>query len=138
MSEVLSHELYYDPFAEEGQELFDPVETFNLIKQNYLDRKVQHDSSADEFVSKTEALMMDSVFIERFDAVQAIMGQLHNLCGEDHNLNQAVMKNSYLSGIDKHSENDGHDHKEDHDDDDEYEIDPKTGKRVKKKKKKFN
>lgn len=122
----VKQDLYFDPFAEDGSELFDPIDSFSQLRQAYEEGRITHDYSADEFVAKTEALMMDAIFVERFDAVQAIASQMHQLCGEDHGLRQQL-GSSMISGInDSHSENDGHNHTEDkhhtlddEDDDDE-------------------
>ncbi len=118
--------LYYDPFAEEGQEYFNPIESFNQIIENYQQDKVEHNNAADLFVARTEALMHDAHFLERFDAVQAIAAQMHNMCGEDHNLRLSLESSQLFSGT--HNDNDGHGHtineqkekiKKDDDEDDE-------------------
>jgi hypothetical protein len=130
--------LYYDPFAEEGQEYFNPIESFNLILDNYQLDKVEHDNAADLFVARTEALMLDSQFLERFDAVQAIAAQMHNMCGEDHNIRNLMNKNP-IFGTGEHSKDDGHGHAIDsvhseHDDDEDDEYEYINGRKVKKKK----
>ncbi len=68
--------------------------------------------------------------------------QMEIICNHDHVLNQSMQDNDTLYNLmDSHKADDGHNHgdslhgKHDHKkDDDEYEIDPKTGKKTKKKK----
>lgn len=130
--ETLNEELYFDPFADDGEQLFDPTAAFAELEQRYTDGDVEHDYTADNFVRDTEALMMDAAFVERFEEAQAIAARMHELCGEDHMLNQAFQEVSESRGLfNSHEIHDGHNHQQS---DDEYEIDPKTGKKVKKKK----
>ena len=137
--ETRSSELYFDPFAEEGEQLFDPAHAFTQLEERYRAGNVRHDYTADNFVRDTEALMLDAVFVERFDAVQAMASRMHQLCGEDHMLGQAFQSNETFSDfMSGHGKDDGHNHNDNshskHKDDDEYEVDPKTGKKTKKKK----
>ncbi len=125
METVNSSELYFDPFAEEGEQEFNPMEAFAKIEQNYLDNKVEHDTAADEFVKGAEALMLDSKFNERFAELEAIAARMHELCGEDHGLNQAMQSSEIL----------GKSH-EDHDHEDALKFDKKDDKESKKDKKK--
>jgi hypothetical protein len=119
-------ELYFDPFADDGAELFDPNELFEQIKSNYEQGNIEHDYSADNFVKDTEALLLDATFVERFDAVQAIAAEMHRMCGEDHVLRTAMSESGYFGSEDAH----GHEgHKHDHDTD-------KDSKKKKKDKKK--
>jgi hypothetical protein len=82
--------LYYDPFAPEGQELFDAAESFEKLEARYLAGKVEHDYSADDFVRDVEALQMDAQFIGQMRAIEQISARMHEICGEDHNLQAAV------------------------------------------------
>lgn len=73
---------------------------------------------------------------------RAMAVQMEMMCNHDHALNQSMRGSDTLSGfMDSHRSDDGHNHgeslhgKHNHKDDDEYEIDPKTGKKTKKKKK---
>lgn len=139
--QLAEQNFYYDPFAEEGEELFSPLEALSAIEKEYLENRVVHDDSADIFVHKTEALMLDTAFVERFEALQAMTARIHQLCGEDHMLNEAVQSSNALSSfMDSHKADDGHGHgdslqrKHNHKDDDEFEVDPNTGKKTKKKK----
>jgi hypothetical protein len=110
----LEQNLYFDPFAENGAELFDPTEAFAQIKANYQQGGVEHDYSADNFVKDTEALLMDAAFLERFDAVQAIAAEMHRMCGEDHAVRSAMSQSDYFGAEDSHNHQ-GHDHS--HEDD---------------------
>ena len=47
--------LYFDPFAEGGDQLFDPAAAFGMLEQQYIEGTVTHNFTADEFVSKTVA-----------------------------------------------------------------------------------
>lgn len=67
--------------------------------------------------------------------------QMEMMCSHDHAFNQASQGSETLHGfMDSHKEDDGHNHgdnldnKHNHKKDDDYEIDPKTGKKTKKKK----
>ena len=118
----------YDPFAEPSEQLFEPAQAFYQIEQEYRNNEVHHDFSADAFVRQAELLMLDAAFIGRFDAAQAIAARMHQLCGEDHGLNRAAQHSeTFTSLIDMYKTDDGHTHNEDDD------IDPKTGKKRKKK-----
>lgn len=66
--------------------------------------------------------------------------QMQMMCNHDHAFNRSMQENELLSSfMDGHKTNDGHDHDKDsqgrHKDEEEYEIDPKTGKKTKRKKK---
>lgn len=131
---------FYDPFADTPESEFDPENVFNQIVQNYHEQKVTHDDAADTFVARTEALMMDAVFVQRFDVVQSIAAQMHMMCGEDHNVQAQVEANSFLFNSMHNS--DGHTHAEQHQQhgedthlDEDYEWVIVNGKRVKRKKK---
>jgi hypothetical protein len=71
-----------------------------------------------------------------------IAAQMEIMCSHDHVFSQSMKGNETLSGLlDSHRTDDGHNHrdslhgKHNHKkDDDEYDIDPKTGKKTKKKK----
>ena len=136
--ETLNQELYFDPFAEEAEQLFDPKAAFARLEERYIAGDVEHDYTADNFVRDTEALMLDAMFVERFDAVRAVALRMHELCGDDHMLSQSLQSNDSLSSLfGAHKAHDGHDHageKHNHKNDDEYEVDVKTGKKTKKKK----
>lgn len=105
---------YFDPFAEQGQG-WDPIAVFDEIFDNYAHGAVEHDYTADQFVTDTEALMLDAQFTENFAAMSSIAARMHQLCGEDHAL-QAAMKTSRLFGDKEHTYADGHIH---HDSEDE-------------------
>ena len=122
-------QIFYDPFAEGAPE-FNPLDLFAQLEETYLVSGVEHDGKLDEFVRKTEALMLDAKFVDNFDAVRAIAMRMHELCGEDHSgLRNLVENSSFFSNI-EHSKNDGHNHTKN--EDDEYEIGPDGKKRKKK------
>ena len=59
--------------------------------------------------------------------------QMEMMCNHNHGLEQSMQGSEMLSGFMDSNRGDDHDG-HNHDKDDEYEIDPKTGKKVKKKK----
>lgn len=72
---------------------------------------------------------------------RAMAAQMEMMCNHDHAMNQSLQGSDTLSSfMDSHKADDGHGHgnnsqrKHNHSDDDEYEVDPKTGKKTKKKK----
>jgi hypothetical protein len=103
-------ELFYDPFASQGEQYFDPEVAHQAMWEKYAGRDVEHDYTADKFVSDTEALMLDAQFVGQFDQAQAIAERMHVMCGEDHGLQQSVTANESLSGLLGNNNHDGHDH----------------------------
>ena len=134
MSEsVSSKELFYDPFAPEGQELFDPLTAFASMWEKYQNGEVKHNDAADKFLADTQALMMDATFLGRFSEAQTIAASMHALCNHDPGLAQSLQGNdSVASYLDSFNSHDGHNHgsSKKHEDD---EYDPKTGKKKNKK-----
>lgn len=121
MKEVLAspqHELFFDPFAEEGAEEFNPIVAHEAMWERYAAHEIEHDYTVDHFVADTQALMLDAQFTERFDEAAAIAQRMHMLCGEDHGLAQRVSANETLQELlgDEHhhevSDVHGHDHKQ--------------------------
>ena len=132
---------FFDPFAEAGQENFDPVVAHANLWERYKNHEIEHDYTADNFLSDTQALMMDAQFLGQFAQAQVIVARMHELCGEDHGLAQSLQNNevvsNYLNSFDSHS---GHNHKpgqhnKNSDKDDEKEKDPKKDKKTNKKSK---
>lgn len=136
MSETAhTEQLFYDPFAEEGEQFFDAAASFDAIKARYQSGDVEHDYTADKFVSDTQALMLDAHFVGQFEQAQAIAARMHELCGEDHALREALQA-SGPSGSEDHAAH-GHSHLHDtYTGKNDEETDPKTGKKKKKKDKK--
>ena len=100
--------MYFDPFANEADQVA-PDELFQQIMDRYLNNEIEHDYTADQFIADTEALLLDSHFIENFSAFERISAQMHQLCGEDHLLANALGNNALF--IANHGHDDGHNHK---------------------------
>lgn len=98
----------------------------------------------EEKVRRMEVIVSEgtSEVYRDFVDFRSMAAQMEMMCNHDHALNQSMQGNDTLSGfMDSHKADDGHNHgdslhgKHNHKkDDDEYEIDPKTGKKTKKKK----
>lgn len=97
----------------------------------------------DEKVRRMEVIVSEgtSEVYRDFVDFRQMAAQMEMMCNHDHALNQSMQGSETLSGfMDSHKADDGHNHgneshsKHNHKDDDEYEIDPKTGKKTKKKK----
>lgn len=99
----------------------------------------------DEKVRRMEVIVSEgtSEVYRDFVDLRSMAAQMEMMCTHNHALDQSVQGSEILSGfIDSHKPDDKHDHgnnasskntQEDTDDDDDDEIDPKTGKKVKKK-----
>lgn len=103
-------EAFYDPFAEEGEEMYDADALHEVLTARYRNKEIAHDYTTDNFVKDTEAAMMTAHFNEQFEAMQSIMQRMHEICGEDHNLQQQMDGSNVLSVYGRHDENDGHNH----------------------------
>ncbi|HUA12952.1 MAG TPA: hypothetical protein VL989_00405 [Candidatus Sulfotelmatobacter sp.] len=123
---------FLDPFAENGPEEFNPLDTYQQIVDRYHEEVIEHDDAADKFVQRTEALMLDTTFLGLMDQANQIAIMAHLMC--DHNpAMQQSFENSALFGANKE---DGHNHsntseKHKPKEDDEYEIGPDGKKRKK-------
>jgi hypothetical protein len=110
---------FLDPLSESGAEVFDPLASMEAITARYLDNEVEHDYTADKFVSDTQSLMLDAQFVGKFEEAQAIAMRMHQMCGEDHGLQMSLNANesfsSALEGMLGSNEHDGHDHGPTHD-----------------------
>lgn len=95
--ERVDEQLFFDPFAEAGEEPFDVVLSFQTIFERYENKEIEHDYTADKFVADTEALMLDAQFAGQFQQAQAIAMRMHELCMDDHVL-QTSMSTSELFG----------------------------------------
>ena len=71
---------------------------------------------------------------------RSLAGQMEMMCNHDHMFGEAARSNGLLSKfMDSHSDDDGHNHdKKQTSSEDEYDIDPKTGKKKKKKRNIFS
>jgi hypothetical protein len=103
-------ELFYDPFAEEGEEMYDADALHVELAARYLNKEIEHDYTTDNFVKDTETAMMTAHYKGQFAAMQSIMQRMHEICGEDHNLQQQMNGSEALSVYDRHNKNDGHTH----------------------------
>jgi len=96
----------------------------------------------EEKVRRMEAIVSEgtSEVYRDFVDFRHMASQMEMMCSDDHSLSESILEsNTLTSFMDNHREDDGHGHdsglhgKHSHKDD-EYEIDPKTGKKKKKKK----
>jgi hypothetical protein len=98
----------------------------------------------EEKVRRMEVIVSEgaSEVYRGFVDFRQMAAEMEMLCSHDHALNQSIQDSDTLSGfIDSYKADDGHNHgnslhdKHSHKkDDDKYGIDPKTGKKIKKKK----
>ncbi len=103
-------DLFLNPFAENGEEMFDPMVAHQKLWERYQNHEIEHDYTADKFVADTQALMMDAAFVGRFEQAALIAAQMHILCGEDHNLQQSLQANSFFNQTDTERDHHGHNH----------------------------
>ena len=98
----------------------------------------------EEKVRRMEVIVTEatSELYREFVDFRQMAAQMEMMCNHDHAFNQSIQGSGMLSGfMDSFKADEGHNHgdnlhgKHSHKkDDDEYEIDPKTGKKTKKKK----
>ena len=92
----------------------------------------------EEKVRRMEVIVSEgtSEIYREFVDFRQMAAQMEMLCTHDHAFSQLAQGSDTLSGfMDSHGPEDGHGHQEqDHKHEEEYEIDPKTGKKTKKKK----
>lgn len=95
----------------------------------------------DEKVRRMETVIAQgaSDVYRDFVDFRQLAAQVEFFCAHDHALNQAVGSSELIGAFTSDHGDDSHQHDKGkhHHDDDEYEIDPKTGKRIRKKKKKI-
>lgn len=106
MERATEQQLFFDPFAAEGAQ-FSPLDSFDYIYERYKNNEISHDYTADAFVQDVEALMLDAVFVEQFEAAALIASRMHQLCGEDHTLRSALTESGLFGG---EEDNHGHEH----------------------------
>ncbi len=109
-----AHEqLFFDPFADAGENAFNPEASFEALFERYENREVEHNYAADQFVRDVEAVLLDAQFVDRLAAMQSIASRLHALCGEDHGLqtsiNQSQLK-EYLPAFGGDDDHHSHTH----------------------------
>ena len=114
MPETISQVEFFDPFAEEGEQTFDPIASMEAITARYLADEVEHDASADQFVAETQALILDAQFAGKFNEAVHIAEMAHLICGEDHAAQQSLYGNesarSTIDGLVGQDAHAGHDH----------------------------
>ncbi len=99
----------------------------------------------EEKVRRMEVIVSESVSPVYNDFVdfRQMAAQMEMICNHDHSLSQSMLGSEAISGfMDSHKADNKHSHgdelhSEHNHDDDQYEIDPKTGKKIKKKKRTF-
>lgn len=108
MSQTMERQ-FFDPFAENGHE-FNALQSFELILERYQSDEIAHDYHADRFVADTEALLLDAVFVEQFEAVQMIAATMHQLCNHDQQLREQYELYTEQHHFDDHHEHHLHEH----------------------------
>lgn len=93
MHEGITGVEFFDPFAEDGDQRFDPLATMEIITARYIADEVKHDSSADKFVADTQALIMDAQFVGKYNEAIQIAEMAHIICGENHAVQQSLKRN---------------------------------------------
>lgn len=90
----------------------------------------------DEKVRRMEVIVNEgnSEVYRDFVDFRQLAAQMEMMCAHDHGLNDSIKNNeTLLSFMDDHNANDGHNHGSSHHKNSDDEIDPKTGKKKKKK-----
>lgn len=138
----------FEEMPDFGMEAFGMSEDFdiNAAFQEAIQGVVSDTELAlEEKVRRMEVIVSEgtSEVYRDFVDFRQMAAQMEMMCNHDHALNQSMQGNDTLSSfMDSHKADDGHNHGEDlhgkhkHKEDDEYEIDPITGKKTNKKKKK--
>jgi hypothetical protein len=102
--------LRFDPFAEAGDEFYDPSVVQQIINERYKNNEVHHDYTADQFIKDTEANMLTAHFNDQFEAMQEILQQVEQLCNHDHELAEQFKDSEVLSSYSRSDNHDGHNH----------------------------
>jgi Zn-finger nucleic acid-binding protein len=133
-AETLGKVTFFDPFAAEGIQEFNPLQSYEIAKQRYSNNEVEHDYSADMFVADAEALVFDSQFAGMMEQAALIEADMHARCGgHDPSLQSSVQQSSLFGKKEHYSHDDhaGHDHSSD-----DYDSNDTSLAKSKKKKKK--
>lgn len=127
-----------------GMEAFGMSEDFDInaaFQEAMYGVATDTELALEEKVRRMEVIVSEgtSEVYRDFVDFRSMAAQMEMMCNHDHALNQSMQGSDTLSGfMDSHKEDDGHNHgsnlhdKHSKKDDDEYEIDPKTGKKRKK------
>lgn len=99
--------MFFDPFAENGAEEFNPLLSHAAMWARYLNKEVEHDYTADRFVSDHQALMMDSIFLGRYEEAELMAASMHRGCQHDHELSKSFMESSLSATDHDHPDNKG-------------------------------
>lgn len=144
---TLEHAPRFEEMPDFGMEAFGMSEDFDINAA--FQEAIQGVASGTELALEEKVRRMEVIVSEGTSEVyrdfvdfRQMAVQMEMMCSHDHALNQSMQDNDTLSGfMDSHKADDGHGHgdslygKHNHKkDDDEHEIDPKTGKKSKKKK----
>lgn len=144
---TLEHFPAHEDMPDFGMEIFGMNKDFDINAA--FQEAIQGVASDTELALEEKVRRMEVIVTEGTSEVyrdfvdfRQIAAQMEMMCNHDHAFNQSLQSNDSLSSfMDSHNNNDGHDHnksiqtKHDRKDNDEYEIDPKTGKKTKKKRK---
>ncbi|MGB4758970.1 MAG: hypothetical protein WBP26_02845 [Candidatus Saccharimonadales bacterium] len=89
-------DIFFDPFAGGDEEAWDAETAFDEIFARYANGKVEHNYTADMFVADTEAIVMDAHYAENLSAMTTIANRMHQLCNDDHQLQNAAQASGML------------------------------------------
>ena len=134
----------FEEMPDFGLEAFGMTEDFdiNAAFQDAIQGVVSDtELTLEEKVRRMEVIVSEGTSDAYRDFIdfRQMAAQMEMMCNHDHALNQSMLGSDTISGFMDSHKNDGHDHgdslhgKHNHKDDDEYEVDPKTGKKTKKK-----
>jgi hypothetical protein len=141
----------FEEMPDFGMEAFGMSEDFDINAA--FQEAIQGVASDTELALEEKVRRMEVIVSEGTSEVyrdfvdfRQMAAQMEMMCNHDHALNQSIQGNDTLSSfMDGNKADDGHNlgdslhgkhnHKKD---DDEYEIDPKTGKKTKKKKRRYS
>ena len=143
---ILEQASRFEEMPDFGMEAFGVSEDFDINAA--FQEAIQGIASDSELALEEKVRSMGTIISEGTNEVyrdfvdfRAMAARLEMMCNHDHALNLSIQGNETLSGFrDSHKDDSGHSHSEsshsnkDHKDDDEYEVDPITGKKTKKKK----
>lgn len=122
--------LYFDPFAGENGETFDPIASLAAIEQRYLNREIEHDYSADQFVRDAEALVMDSRFAGLMEQAAVIEARMHAMCGDHDHALSTSLRDSSIFGEQAEASDHSHSHSHEHNHDRKSKAKKKKSERV--------
>lgn len=137
----------FEEMPDFGMEVFGMSEDFDINAA--FQEAIQSVASDTELALEEKVRRMEVIVSEGTSEVyrdfvdfRQMAAQMEMMCSHDHAFNQSMQGNDTISSfMDNHKADDGHNHADslhgkhnNKKDDEEYEIDPKTGKKTKKKK----